>query len=177
MTLHFQSRPKPLTSLVALAALLAFVPSIHAQTSFQEEPVWTESSVTPPSAFNVDSPQPFDVMQGSALTYGIDPGSLTVGEDGVVRYVMVARSSSGAVNVLYQGIRCASAETKTYARLNDKGSWNTSANAAWQELSFRGPTRPAMMLAKQGVCDGKAVMGTPQKILGALKTGIADRYR
>lgn len=177
MTLHFQCLPTSLTSAFVFSALLACVPVVHAQTSFQEEPIWAESSVVPPSSFNIDSLQPFDVMQGSSLTYGIDPGSLTVGEDGVVRYVMVARSSSGALNVLYQGIRCASAETKTYARWGDKGGWNTSPEAAWQELSFRGPTRPAMMLARQGVCDGRAVMGHPGKILSTLKTGFTDRYR
>lgn len=177
MIFSFQCCPRSLTCASAFIAFFAAAPEIHAQASFQEEPVWTESSVTPPASFNTDALQPFDVMKDSALTYGIDPGSLTVGEDGVVRFVMVARSSSGALNVLYQGIRCASAETKTYARLSDKGSWNSSPNAAWQELSFRGPTRPSMMLARQGVCDGKAVMGTPRKILSALKTGVADRYR
>ena len=177
MILPFQCPPKSLTSAFAMAALFAAAPALHAQASLKEEPEWTESSVIPPTAFNTEALQPFEVMRDSALSYGIDPGSLIVGEDGVVRFVMVARSSSGALNVLYQGIRCATAETKTYARLSDKGSWNTSPNAAWQELSFRGPTRPAMMLARQGVCDGKAVMGPPQKILSALKTGVADRYR
>ncbi|MFW2355376.1 CNP1-like family protein [Hydrogenophaga sp.] len=177
MTFHSQCRPKFLTSALAFAALFALTPLLHAQPRFQEEPVWTESSATPPAAFSTEALQPFEVTRDSALTYGIDPGSLIVGEDGVVRYVMVARSASGALNVLYQGIRCATAEAKTYARLSDKGGWNTSPDAAWQELSFRGPTRPAMMLARQGVCDGKAVMGNPQKILSALKTGITDRYR
>lgn len=177
MTLPFLCRQTSLTSAFVFYALVVSAPAVHSQASFQEEPVWTESSVAPPPTFNVDSLHPFDVMQGSALTYGIDPGSLTVGEDGVVRYVLVARSSSGALNVLFQGIRCTTAETKTYARLSDKGSWNISQDAAWQELSFRGPTRPAMMLARQGVCDGKAVTGNPRKILGALKTGVNDRYR
>ena len=177
MILPPRRRSQPLTLVLAMAALFATANALHAQTSSQEEPVWMESAVTPPAAFKTESLQPFDVMRDSALSYGIDPGSLTVGEDGVVRFVMVARSASGALNVLFHGIRCATAETKTYARLSDKGSWNASSKAEWQELSFRGPTRPAMMLARQGVCDGKAVMGSPQKILSALKTGVADRYR
>ena len=161
----------------ASLTLLAWSPGAQAQLQNPDAEPWQEAQSTPPAVFSTDQLQAFEVSKDAALSYGIDPESLIVGEDSVVRFVMVARSSSGALNVLYQGIRCATAETKTYARLSDKGSWNTSPNAAWQELSFRGPTRPAMMLARQGVCDGKAVMGPPQKILSALKTGVADRYR
>lgn len=147
---------------------------LQAQPSYQEETVWAESTVVPPKVFSTDVLQPFEVTRNSALAYGIDPRTLVVGDDGVVRFVMVARSASGALNVLYQGIRCATAETKTYARLSDKGSWNTSSDIKWQALSFRGPTRPAMMLARQGVCEGRTITGNPEKILATLKTDRID---
>lgn len=156
------------------AALCTTASILQAQPSSLEEKAWAESAVVPPTVFSTEVLQPFEVMKNSALTYGIDPASLIVGDDGVVRFVMVARSASGALNVLYQGIRCATAETKTYARLSDKGSWNTSPDVKWQALSFRGPTRPAMMLARQGVCEGRTITGNPQKILAALKTDRID---
>lgn len=174
MTLLTCFRPNSLTSTCAFIALVASTTTLHAQSSYYEEKTWTESAVVPPEVFNTETVQPFDMGKSSALAYGIDPASLIVGEDGVVRYVMVARSTSGALNVLYQGIRCATAETKTYARLSDKRTWNTSADAKWQALSFSGPTRPAMMLARQGVCEGRTVTGNAQKILAALRTVRAD---
>lgn len=176
MTSHVQCLPKWLASAVTFAGLCTATSMLHAQPSSFEEPTWTESAVVPPANFNTEVLQPFEVMKNSALTYGIDPDSLIVGEDGVVRFVMVARSASGALNVLYQGIRCATAETKTYARLSDKGNWNTSPDVKWESLSFKGPTRPSMMLARQGVCEGRTITGNPQKILATLKTGRTD-YR
>lgn len=164
-----------MTSAFAFSLLGAVAHCANAQTSYTDEKVWTESIATPPVSFSTEVLIPFEVMKASALTYGIDPKTLTVGEDGVVRYVMVARSSSGALNVLYQGIRCATSETKTYGRLSDKGIWNASLEADWQELSFRGPTRPAMILARQGVCEGRTVTGNVQKILATLTSDRVDR--
>lgn len=170
MIVSFRYPPTSMTSALLLS-LLCLAPSLaHAQTSYTDEKAWTEAVAAPPASFSTEALLAFEVLKASALTYGIDPNTLTVGEDGVVRYVMVARSSSGALNVLYQGIRCATAETKTYGRLSDKGAWNTSPEAPWQELSFRGATRPAMILARQGICEGRTVTGNAQKILATLKS-------
>lgn len=175
MTPSFQRLPQWVIVACSAFSIAAATTTLRAQT-YSDEPIWSESAVVPPAVFSTDVLQPFEVMKNSALTYGIDPASLTVGGDGVVRFVMVARSASGALNVLYQGIRCATAEAKTYARLSDKGSWNTSADAKWEALSFRGPTRPSMMLARQGVCEGRTVTGNPQKILATLKSDRTE-YR
>lgn len=159
-----------MASACAFAALCTAASILQAQPSSLEETAWVESAVAPPTVFSTEALQSFEVMKDSPLTYGVDPASMIVGGDGVVRFVMVARSASGALNVLYLGIRCATAETRTYARLSDKGNWNTSSDVKWQALSFRGPTRPAMMLARQGVCEGRTITGSPQKILATLKT-------
>lgn len=170
----FRRFPKSMTSALVFSLIGTAPFFADAQTSYTDEKVWTEAAAAPPASFSTEALIPFEVMKTSALTYGIDPNTLTVGEDGVVRYVMVARSSSGALNVLYQGIRCATAETKTYGRLSDKGTWNASPDADWKALSFRGPTRPAMILARQGVCEGRTVTGNVQKILAALKSDRID---
>jgi hypothetical protein len=155
--------------------LLCFSFGAHAQV--EEAEPWREAEVTPPAAFSIDQLQTFEVMQGSSLSYGIDPKTLSVGEDGVVRYVLVARSTSGALNVLYQGIRCQTGEAKTYGRWDNQSSWNTGRSDDWQQLSFKGPTRPAMMLARAGICEGRTITGNPQKILNTLKKGRPDETR
>lgn len=146
----------------------------HAQLRDADPEPWKEAVAPPPASFSTDQLQTFDVTQGTSLTYGIDPNTLSVDADRVVRYVLVAKSSSGALNVLYQGIRCETAEVKTYGRWDNQTRWNTSTKDTWQELSFRGPSRPAMMLARSGVCDGRTINGTPQKILHTLKNGRPD---
>ncbi|MBU7573426.1 MAG: CNP1-like family protein [Hydrogenophaga sp.] len=165
--------PQCLSVAAALISFLGFSPALQAQLRDDPDaPAWQEAAVKPPPTFSTDQLQAFDVSAGTALNYGIDPKTLSVGEDGVVRYVLVARSSSGALNVLYQGLRCQTAEVKTYGRWNNNASsWNVNAKEAWQELSFSGPTRPAMLLARAGICEGRTINGSAQKILHTLKHG------
>jgi hypothetical protein len=158
-----------------MSFLLCF--SMGAQAQVADAEAWREADVAPPATFSTDQLQSFEVMQGSSLSYGIDPKTLSVGEDGVVRYVLVARSTSGALNVLYQGIRCQAGEVKTYGRWDNQSSWNTSRGDDWRPLSFKGATRPAMMLARAGICEGRTITGNPQKILNTLKKGRPDEAR
>jgi len=161
----------------ASLTLLAWSPGAQAQLQNPDAEPWQEAQSTPPAVFSTDQLQAFEVSKDAALSYGIDPKTLTVGNDGVVRYVLVARSANGALNVLYQGIRCQTAQVKTYGRWNNQSSWNTSPKDDWQELSFRGASRPAMLLARGGVCDGRTITGNPQKILNTLKNGRPDSAR
>jgi hypothetical protein len=148
------------------AALILGACAFSAQSS---EDNWAEERVAPPAGFSQDRLLPLDAASGSALRYGIDPASVSVGVDGVVRYVLVARSSSGALNVLFEGIRCATAEMKTYARWNNAGAWNLSPDAPWRPLLSSGSTRQGLLLARQGVCEGKTPNGNAANILRSLK--------
>ncbi|MDO9434780.1 CNP1-like family protein [Hydrogenophaga sp.] len=157
---------------IAIAAIaLCLSWGAQAQAADPDAEVWTESQVNPPASFSVDNLQTFELGHTSALTYGIAPETLTVGPDGVVRYVFVARSERGALNVLYQGLRCQTAEVKTYGRWDNRSSWNTDSKDGWQRLASKGFTQPSLVLARSGVCDGKTVNGTPQNILRTLKNG------
>ncbi|MCV0440000.1 MAG: CNP1-like family protein [Hydrogenophaga sp.] len=156
---------------VAVSALTSFLCISQEARAQTDDPPWQEAAVALPAMFNADRLQIFEVKRDSALTYGIDPETLSVGNDGVVRYVLVARSSSGALNALYQGIRCETAEVKTYGRWDNRDSWNTDSKEEWQALSFSGFTRPAMMLARAGICEGRTVTGDARRILRTLKNG------
>jgi hypothetical protein len=57
----------------------------------------------------------FPVAATSEFRFFVDPASLSVGADGIVRYTLVARSSAGAQNVSYEGMRCATGEVRVYA--------------------------------------------------------------
>lgn len=127
-------------------------------------------AVTPPS-FDVQHLQTFEVSPSSALVYGIDPSTLAVDSQGVVRYVLVAHSASGALNVLYEGIRCQTAELITYARWDNRSAWNIDEAAEWRPLSSSGSTRHAMRLARTAVCDGPTPNGDATNMLRTLKRG------
>jgi len=177
ITLHSPWARRFAAALVGLATALTLAPAAHALNQPEEPAPWQEAQVTPPASFSTESVTPFALDAQSSMRLGIDPKTLTIDPDGVVRYVLVAKSSQGALNVLYEGIRCASAEVKVYARWDNVSSWNTSSKAEWEPLAFRGTTRRAMQMARGGVCEGKVPNGTPARILRALQSGNTDLPR
>lgn len=84
---------------------------------------------------------PFEVSAASRNRHYLDEDSLSVGEDGVVRYTVVVRTPSGAENVSFEGMRCESGERKLYAfgRPDGKGggSWSRNRHARWEPIQSR----------------------------------------
>jgi len=80
-----------------------------------------EQAVTPP---RLDKTRLVEVPLAaqSDFRYYVDPASVSVGSDRIVRYVQVARSSSGTENVTFEGIRCPG-EYRIYAVGRPDGSW------------------------------------------------------
>ena len=55
------------------------------------------------------------------IKFGIDPDSLTISKDGIVRYVVVAAAESGSRTAMFEGIWCRTGEVKVYARSGSDG--------------------------------------------------------
>lgn len=131
---------------------------------------WKEGEIPPPPAFDAGKLLRFDVSTGSSLVYGVDPATLGVGQDGIVRYVMVATSASGARNVVYEGIRCSTGEFKTYARYSAEGAWTRVEKAEWRTMFGNMPSRHALQLARAGLCTEAAPTSSVREIIHRLKT-------
>jgi hypothetical protein len=67
----------------------------------------------------------------------IDATSLSSGDDGVVRYTAIIRSSSGAENVSFEGLRCENGERKLYAFGRPNGEWSRNRFAKWEPIQAR----------------------------------------
>jgi hypothetical protein len=95
---------------------------------------WQEGSVEIPDAFDPEDLQPFTV-NGSQdrFEYAIERGSLQAGRDGVVRFLLVIRSTRGAVNSSYEGLRCGHRQSKVYAYGSGSGLSPLPA-PQWQEI-------------------------------------------
>jgi hypothetical protein len=89
----------------------------------QEERDWQERPVKLPPYFREENLLEFAVSRATSLRFFVDQASLSVGEDGVVRYTLVARSPQGAQNVSYEGIRCRGGIHRVYALGQRDGSW------------------------------------------------------
>ena len=72
--------------------------------------------------------------RSSAVAFYVDGKSLSVGADGVVRYTLVARSGSGAENVIYEGIRCDPAQFKVFAYGRADGAWSPRPGS-WRPIA------------------------------------------
>ena len=112
---------------------------------------------------------PFEVSATATQSFAIMPETLSLGADGVIRYVLVARSESGAENISYEGLRCASLEKKSYAFGHKDGTWSRSRHDGWEVVNGNGANRQHAALAESYFCDGKIVAGNAATIVQRLK--------
>jgi hypothetical protein len=112
---------------------------------------WVETEVPPPPSFELKHVITIDMPPYMSLTYGVDPGTIAITGDGIVRYVALASNrSGGALNAFYEGIRCSSEEMKTYARWTG-AKWEVIVKPEWKRFSDM-KSSYARQLAAQGLC-------------------------
>lgn len=162
---------------VFLVPFLGLMGSAWAQIT-RDDIEWKEADVPPPPAFDVNRLISLDVQASSSLVYGVDPASITISvSDSVVRYVMVATSASGARNVMYEGIRCATGEFKTYARYSAAGHWSAVSNPQWRSMFDNMPSKHALRFAKVAACDSAAPTATVELLIARLKNPYSKNTR
>ncbi len=129
------------------------------------DPDWKEIDAPTVPVFSTDRLLAIEMPVFMTLRFGIDPQTLTVSQDGIVRYVAVASSPSGAVNAMYEGIRCATGEFKTYARMSNSGQWQTTKNGVWRQMDDSAASKHTRALAFQAVCEGRTVRGNSTRAI------------
>jgi hypothetical protein len=70
----------------------------------------------------------------STYLFFVDAESVRVDDDGVVRYSVVARSSSGVENVSFEGIHCEAQEYKIYAFGLPVREWSALQGPRWKTI-------------------------------------------
>jgi hypothetical protein len=104
----------------------------------------------------------------SDFRYYVDWGSVSAGEDRIVRYALVARSPSGAENVTFEGLRC-QGEYRVYAVATPEGAW-AGRPSEWRPLP-RNPNAIQPALAKQYFCPGRAAIRSSEEGQRAIRSG------
>jgi hypothetical protein len=110
----------------------------------------------------------FEKHPGADFRYFIDPETLSVDKEGVVRYVLVARSLSGVQNVTYEALRCETAEYRFYAFGQADGSWSRS-RSNWRSLQQSQPLQ--RVLYADYFCPQKVAILNPGEGVRALRDG------
>ncbi len=130
-----------------------------------------EIDVTLPAPPAKDGLIEFFVSSASNFKFYIDAKSLSVGDDGVVRYTFVARSPSGAESISYEGIRCGGQGSYRVYAFADGGKWTRNASAEWKEILPKTVQRWHSVLRSQYFCPVRYSIQTAAEGLDALRRG------
>lgn len=137
---------------------------------FEEKP-WVEVETQLPSAPKPENLLPFYVSATTDNRFFIDSASLSLGEDGVLRYTLVIQSSGGASNVSYEGMRCSSGEVKRYAFGRNDGSWGKARTPRWEDIRYKDVNRQHHMLYDDFFCPRGIVVNSAEEAVKALRRG------
>lgn len=167
-------------ALVALLSVTVFGRPVFAAADEDEDrevSAWQELSVDMPAAPKPDGLVPFYVSAATENEFFVDGGTLALGADGVVRYVLVVQAVGGARNISFEGIRCDTRERRTYASGRPDGSWSRSRNQDWQRIRDVPANRHYTALYYDYFCPGGIIARSVEEIREALRRGGHPVYR
>lgn len=170
-----------LAALGVVAMLVAFDALAQEQWSqwvvdFDEgKKSWKEIEAKIPAYPKPENLIPFEAVKASGHRFFIDAQSLSLGEDGVVRYTLVVQTAGGATNVTFEGMRCEAREQKYYAVGQTSGGWTRARNPQWRRVSQQ-ETSQHGTLFDEYLCADRFQPSTPRQAIQRLKYGGSARF-
>jgi hypothetical protein len=161
-----------------LALLLLAVPLLASaewgkfEYEFDEEKPWSEIEAQLPPYPKEENLLPLFVSAATDNKFFVDAASISTGDDGVVRYTMIVKSSAGASNVSFEGMRCASRERKLYAFGRKEGAWSRARFAKWEPIRYQDRNRHHHMLYDDFFCPNGIIVKNPQEAVDLLKRSL-----
>jgi len=152
---------------------LAFSPLLSAvefDNEYDEKP-WEEIEVQLPAYPVPGSMIRFQVGAIGDTTFLIDSESLSVGADGVIRYTLEVVSPSGARNVSYEGMRCATGERRFYAFGRTDRTWSKARGNQWVRISGTSNNHHVELFTNYFCPPGSPVVTSKEEALVALRSG------
>ena len=107
----------------------------------------------------------------TVFDFFVDGESVRVGNDGVVRYTLVARSAGGGTNIAYEGIRCKGRERKLYALGRADKTWSAARNPQWNSISDLPVNRLQSALHDAYFCPARIIVRDAEEARMALRRG------
>lgn len=173
--------------LVALCALIAAssvgaqvdgsgVPLYNRTSAEEEKPGGWQENRTELPAFPRDENLVEVVVSAVATnTYLVDASTLTVGSDGVVRYVLVVQTAGGALNVSHEGIHCQERNWKLYATGRRDGTWSPARLSEWRRIENKTANRHHAALSREYFCPNGEIILSADEGRNALRLGKHPR--
>jgi len=164
-----------LRSLVAIILLGSFfvrpVLADADEDEGRESRRWQENVADFPAAPLAENLLPFYVSAATNNDFFVDGTAISVGSDGVVRYVLVVQATGGARNVSFEGIRCETKEYRDYAFGRPDGTWSKSRNENWRLIRDVPANRQHFTLFIDYFCPGGVIALSADHVRAALRRG------
>lgn len=103
----------------------------------------------------------------------IDVANLLVGQDRIVRYALVIRTSGGATNITYEGLRCQTNEQRLYAIGYPGKGWVTPKHSDWVPIRRGRVNEHQSFLQSEYFCPYGAMPADKRSIVHALRQGLS----
>ena len=162
---------------VLIASLFVTAPARAAlattfEADFDEEvKTWKEIEAQLPPYPNAKDLALMEGGRPDSHNFYVDTASISLGQDGVTRYTAVLKTTGGATNVTFEGIRCQTREHKLYATGRADGTWARARNPKWDRVTSS--TKPYQwMLYREFFCPSPTRPTSPRQAADALKRGV-----
>ena len=134
-------------------------------------PQWQEAEIVLPAFPRAEDLVEVEISGPRTFTFLVDANSVSVDDDGVVRYSMIARSTAGAENVSFEGMRCETNEYKAYAFGSQDRTWSR-VSGSWLPIREQQSNNGRFALARYYFCPYSIPQPSSEKAVAALKHGI-----
>lgn len=135
---------------------------------FEQKP-WQEAEVQFPPFPQDGQFQEFYVSATATNRFYVDVLGITVGSDGVVRYVLMTIAPSGVRNVTFEGMRCQTRERRIYASGRSDGTWSRVRSERWLPVREATTNRQYAALFTDFFCPDGVLNYAVEDIRRALK--------
>jgi len=135
----------------------------------QPEDKWQESTATIPAYPREDDLLRVKLPERFTIELFVDATTVEVGKDGVARMTVVVKPKGGAVNVFYEGFRCATVEHKTYAFGTSDKKLKAISKPTWQTLPYPEANNYLRRLFHDYICADDVSSRQASRILSNLR--------
>jgi len=157
--------------------LAAWAQARDFDAAFDDGDRWAEAQSQLPPYPEPENYLPFKVNAVTPFGFFVDAKSVSVDNDGVVRYTVIAKSASGALNISFEGIRCSGHQYRVYAFGRSDHTWAKARSSHWQPLSEDAANAQRAILYGDFFCPGDLIISTAETGLRALRRGGQERAR
>jgi CNP1-like family len=109
----------------------------------------------------------FYVSPRAIFKFAVDTDSISIGTDGVTRYIVVMTNPSGEQQAQYEGIRCDSFQWRLYGTF-ENNAWRENPLSTWREIQPHIANRYQAALAQGAFCNFTSQEKNIQNVIQAL---------